>query len=140
MTRKIAKFEAWHVQLLLSDGVAENMPNFQPDILQFMERSNSFTLVVNNMPVLCGGTFEQWPGRHVAWAYLNKTTGKHMLWTTRKARDILGAVKGRLEMTVRSDFAAGQRWAKMLGFEVETPRLRQYGPEGEDHIGYVRFN
>ena len=44
------------------------------------------------------------------------------------------------ESTVRRDFALGQRWARMLGFEIETPVLRQFGPEGEDHVGYVKFN
>ena len=52
----------------------------------------------------------------------------------------LGRVKGRVEFTVRADFEKGHRWAKMLGFTVESPLLRAYGPLGEDHVGYVRFN
>jgi len=27
-----------------------------------------------------------------------------------------------------------------LGFELETPLLRQYGHDGADHVGYVRIN
>lgn len=127
--------------VLLSDGICEFMPQFEPMVLKVMEQSPfAYTLLVDNLPVLCGGTIEQWPGRHTGWAFLNKTTGRHMLWTTRQAREVLGRVKGRIEMSVRADFAAGHHWARLLGFEVETPRLKQYGPEGEDHVGYTRFN
>ena len=42
-------------------------------------------------------------------------------------------------MTVLKDFKQGHRWAKILGFELETPTLRAYGPAGEDHAGYVRI-
>jgi hypothetical protein len=32
------------------------------------------------------------------------------------------------------------KWAKMLGFRVETPLLTMFGPEGESHVSYVRIN
>jgi hypothetical protein len=53
---------------------------------------------------------------------------------------MLAMVKGRLELTVRFDFDEGHRWAKMLGFKVETPVMPFYGPEGEPHSMYVRIN
>jgi hypothetical protein len=88
--------------------------------------------------LFCAGTIEQWRGRRTCWAYLNKDTGPNMRWITRRCKEHLDAIPGRLEFTVRQDFAAGHRWAKLLGFEVETPLLVAYGPEGEDHVGYVR--
>lgn len=51
----------------------------------------------------------------------------------------LAKIRGRIEMTVRADFTKGQRWAQLLGFSVETPVLKNYGPLGEDHTGYVRI-
>ncbi len=53
---------------------------------------------------------------------------------------ICGSVKGRMEFTVRKDFAAGHVFARLLGFEVETPCMKSYGPFGEDHVGYIRMN
>jgi hypothetical protein len=43
-------------------------------------------------------------------------------------------------MTVRKDFVQGHRWAQMLGFEMETPEMKAYDPQGATHVGYVRFN
>lgn len=122
-------------------GAAEG-GDFRHDIatLMTLEQQNSWTVVVDGEPVACGGTMMQWPGRHQAWMYLNKDSGQHMLLVTRAVRRALDKVAGRVELTVRSDFEQGHRWAKMLGFTVESPKLEAFGPEGEDHTGYVRFN
>jgi hypothetical protein len=104
-----------------------------------MERDNSWTAVVDGTPVACGGTTPYWPGRYMAWAYVAQGTRRLMPWITEEARKVLDRVSGRVEFTVRADFPAGQRWAEMLGFEVETPCLRRFGPEGEDHVGFVRI-
>ena len=134
-------FEAWHIELLFKGGVSAGL-SFEYDalVMKFLEKGNSRTLLADDMPVLCGGTLEQWKGRHIAWAFLNANTGKSMTTVTRRARRIIGEAKGRVECTVRKDFPAGQRWARMLGFWIETPTLKQYGPDGADHIGYVRIN
>lgn len=127
---------------LLADGVAEGgqQPDFNEGTLRVMETSNSWTLLADGKVTICGGTFVLWPGRHQGWTYLNAHTGRHMLSTTRKVKELMKlAGPGRIEMTVRADFTKGHRWAKMIGFEVETPVLRAFGPEGEDHVGYVKF-
>lgn len=84
---------------------------------------------------------EHWPGRHNAWFVPTSLAPHCMLRITRLVDKFTGPVKGRIEVTVRADFAAGHRWAKMLGFEVENAPglLMGYGPMGEDHIAYVRF-
>ena len=110
------------------------------DALMALEKENSWTLVIEGDPVACGGTMKQWVGRHTAWMYLNFNTGRHMRCITRAVSDKLEQVKGRIELTVRRDFLLGHRWVKMLGFDVETPVLMAYGPEGEDHVGYIRIN
>jgi hypothetical protein len=45
-----------------------------------------------------------------------------------------------VELTVLKHFAAGHRWAKMLGFEIEAPLMRGYNPDGTDSVGYARYN
>jgi hypothetical protein len=101
---------------------------------------NLKTLTVDGAPVAAGGTIELWPGRHLAWAMLPSFSGPHMLTVTRTAQQLIRAPRGRVEMVVLRSFELGHRWAKMLGFEVETPVLRQYAPDGSDFTGYVRFN
>lgn len=143
MSYLVRRFQRWHLPLLLEGGHAEGGFFLQndPAILRYMEQSpNTWTLVADGAPIVCGGTLEQWPGRHMAWAYLGKVTARHMLAATREAYKCVRRVAGRVEMTVRSDFEPGHRWAKMLGFVVETPRLVRYGPVGEDHVGYILLN
>ena len=141
MDRAVVPFRRWHLVWLLEAGKAEGgQAQFDTDTLMVLEKHNSWTVVVDGEPMACGGTLLQWQGRHIAWTYLNVKSGPHMRFITRAAQDGLAKIRGRVESTVRCDFEAGHRWMRILGFEVETERLKAYGPEGEDHTGYVRFN
>lgn len=143
MTRRlVVPFKPWHYEWLANSGPASDRYTIKQidAIAAQLQAQNSWTGVVDGDPVVCAGTFEQWPGRHIAWAYLAHDTGPHMLWITREVKKALVRVEGRVELTVRSDFPAGMKWAELLGFEVETPRLKRFGPSGEDHVGFVRFN
>lgn len=135
----VTRFQRWHLPLLLEQGESEG-GFFQPDsiTLKYMEDTpNNWTLLVEGTPLLCGGTLPQWPGRHMSWAYLNKHSGRHMCMVVRFARKAIRAPQCRIDMTVRADFLAGHKFAKMLGYRVETPWMESYGPEGEPHVGYV---
>jgi hypothetical protein len=134
MERLVVPFKAWHYEWLKVDHPVSE------EALMQMQMQNSWTAVVDGEIVACAGTILQWAGRHTAWAYMRPETGPHMRWITRETRKVLEVVKGRIEMTVRKDFDAGHRWALLLGFSVETPVMKSYGPFGEDHTMYVRFN
>ena len=130
-------FCKWHLNWL--DGV-EPGP-LLATAADEMARGVARTIVNDDgAPVMCGGILQQWPGRHMAWALFDAHADKHVFGIVRIAREFFDEVQGRIEFTVRCDFDAGHRFAKALYFEVETPLLRCYGPEGEDHVGYVRFN
>lgn len=140
MLRKIIPFKRWHYQWI-ERATEPGFMTLHDSVLAQLERENSYTGVVDGEVVFCAGTVQQWPTRHTTWALLDeKLSPKHILWITREVLAGLARVKGRMELTVRTDFPAGQQWAKMLGFRVETPLLEKFGPEGEDHIGYVRIN
>ncbi len=138
---ELIPFSREHLAHLELGGPVEGGEYPQPTaaVLQTMEEQNSWSAIAEGFPIACGGTLECWPGRHLAWAYIGRHAAPHILTVTRYARRALAVVSGRIETTVRADFAEGQHWARILGFEVETPILRAYGPAGEDHIGYVRF-
>lgn len=142
MDLRVVPFKGFHYRWLSEDNPTADGGMFvaSDETLAQLERQNSWTGVVDGRPVVCAGTYTQWRGRHTAWAYLGKGTGPYMKWITKRVRANLANVQGRIELTVRSDFPQGQRWARLLGFEVEAPLLRKYGPLGEDHIGYVRIN
>jgi hypothetical protein len=137
MVRAIVPFRRWHIGWLQTDE-----PTLDEAALPVLEQQNSWTAVVDGEPVACGGTIEQWKGRHVAWTYMSPRSGRHMSFITRAVLRNLATIAGRIELTVRRDFEQGHRWARILGFAVENPPgiLAGFGPMGEDHVSYVRFN
>lgn len=108
--------------------------------MAMLAETDCWTIACDGDPIICGGFIPYWSGRCMAWTYMGANAGPHIVHITRVVREKLAAVKGRIEMTVRADFANGLRWARMLGFTVETPCMKGYGPLGEDHVGFVRFN
>lgn len=140
---RVVPFKRWHYDWLADATLAvdqNKLTRIDLNTLIELENASSFTYIVDGTPIACAGTIRQWPGRSVAWAYLSYLTGPIMRRLTKEVKQRLDVIPGRIEFTVRCDFPAGHRWAKMIGFEVESPCLKAYGPEGEDHVGYVRFN
>lgn len=138
MNRQIVPFKRWHLEWLEARSPAGFA--FDDSLRSSLETQNTWTAVLDGEAIACGGTVMQWPGRHLAWMHLGPHTAKHMLWLTREVKNKLKTVQGRVEMSVRYDFEPGHRWATMLGFWLETPRLTAWGPDGADHSGYVRIN
>lgn len=141
MIPKIVPYRRWHLAWLQEKGPAMGgAADISEEGRSVLEQHKSWTAVVDGNPIACGGTVELWSGRHSAWAYLNETSAKHMRLITNGAKMALAEAKGRIEMSVRVDFMPGHKWARMLDFQVETPILHNYGPDGAAHVGYVRFN
>lgn len=140
MIVRVTPFRRWHLDWLSEYPAAE--PGYAPTLdataLAYLERNVAWTGIVDGVPIACGGLIRLWERRHTCWARLSMESSKYMLPITRHVKQLI-AVPGRTEFTVRADFAAGNRWAKLLGFKIETPCLEHFGPEGEDHVGYVRY-
>lgn len=132
---KVVPFRRWHAEWVGWDAYALDSET----LLAVEKLPTNWTIVLDGDPIMCGGTLEQWPGRHIAWALFSKTAGRHMTYITRHTLDYLARAKGRIETVVRADYEKGHRWAALLGFERES-YLVAYGPAGEDHVGYVKFN
>lgn len=91
-------------------------------------------------PIAAAGLIPYYPGlRSIAWAVFSPAAGKHMTDITRKTLAFLREDKTpRIEMHVLSDFSAGHRWAKMLGFTCETPDgMKGFSPTGKTQHMYA---
>jgi hypothetical protein len=99
----------------------------------------SIALLDGHNVLMCGGAFEIWPGRAVAWALLAESIGHRMTACVRHVRRFFDEINApRVEMDVAVDHEEGHRFARLLGFELETPRARVYYPDGSDAAIYVR--
>lgn len=92
-------------------------------------------LVAPDGTVLCvGGVVldPAWPHRGVVWSLVSAHAGPHMLNLTRAVRAWLDQVPvRRFELYVDAQFPQGARWARLLGFQLETPEpMRHFLPNG----------
>ena len=61
-----------------------------------------------------------------------------MIAITRFTKQLLaGSGPGRYELFARKDFRPACRWAEMLGFQIETPTIKNYY-HGVDFVGYTK--
>lgn len=100
---------------------------------------NSCTAWVDGEPMWCFGWFEVCPTRAVVWTFMSANAGPHFTAIHREAKARIEALPHRrVETTVDWDFDAGHRWVRMLGFDLEHPRLRAYRADGGDSALYAR--
>lgn len=100
----------------------------------------AYSVFANDELIACAGFWPQWHGRAIVWALVSENAGKHFLGFHRA---VLRAFEmhpyRRIETTVKTGFAEGARWARMLGMTKEAT-LRSYAPDGEDYDLYVRVS
>lgn len=89
--------------------------------------------------VAVAGILPRWHGVGMGWAWLSKDWRKHARRITAQVITVLEQSDcHRIEAGVQCGFKAGHRWMKRLGFEVETPCAKGWGPDGKDYTIYVR--
>lgn len=85
------------------------------------------------------GVVPVFPTRGVAWAILSHEAAPYMLAITKKARRTMAMLTyRRIEIAVRADFEEGNRFARLIGMDLETPEpMRAHGAHGEDEYMYA---
>lgn len=87
---------------------------------QLAQHGDSFTVAEDGEILAVIGLINQWDGCARAYAFLSESAGRKMFGLTRKVRDYLAnSTIRRIEAVVQDDFAAGHRWASLLGFKSE---------------------
>lgn len=134
-------FKAEHMAALdLQEGGEFLGANMTPGQATVLENDYTFTGMHDGRVIVVGGLAEQWQGRALLWSYMDKDARNHMLAIHRATLRVIESYEGaRIEADVDVDFAPGHRWIQMLGFELETPRMRKYRPDGGDMARYVRI-
>ena len=112
-----------------------------PEQSRALEGPYAFSAIDGDKVLGCAGVVEHWPGRGLAWAYLDKDIGRNMVGVHRAVKRFFEVCPvRRIEAAVDVNFDAGHRWVQMLGFELETVRMKAYRPDGGDCAMYVRIN
>jgi hypothetical protein len=140
---RIVPYRAEHLAaLVLQPAQIWLAPVVTDEYRAALERAGpAFTALAGGRVLGCAGVVEHWPGRGVGWAMLAADIGPRFVALHRAVRRYLERqAPRRLEIAVQRDFAAGRRWALLLGFERETPGgMRGYGPDGATYDLYARI-
>lgn len=139
---KITLYKAEHLLALsLQEAQASAKKNITPENAKALEETTAFTAMADGKPLACAGIVQHWGGRYEVWSYLSLGVNPALFRKLHlAAKQVLSVHKGRrLEMYVDPNFMNAHRWAKALGFKLETPRLEKYWPDGRDAALYVRI-
>lgn len=131
--------EHWHQ--IAEQGATSHLRHLVTDahLAALAAQPHSYTAMCGDTPIACGGLVEHWPGRGELWGVLAGGWTKEFRAVHNATRRFLEVVRPRrTEWAVAVDFPAAHRWARLLGFQLEVPRLRAYGPDGRDYALYVR--
>lgn len=110
-------------------GYVDNIAEFGPCL----------TVEDEGQVLMCTGMVPVFKEYGYLWSVLAPETGLKMVGIHRIAVRFLDTLTvRRLEATVEVGFDAGVKWMEMLGFELEAPRMRCYGPNGEDHMLFAK--
>lgn len=110
-----------------------------PELAVELESVGGFAVIEGDCALALGGILPRWPGCGMAWTWLSRGWRRHARALTEIARIHLDTSEcHRIEAGVRCDYARGHAWVRRLGFELETPLARKWGPDGADYAIYVR--
>jgi hypothetical protein len=136
---QVLPFRAAHLWLMTPQPAqAAAASHMTPEMARALEGPNSWTLARGGEILACAGVSELYRNVGEAWSILGMRASRHMLAIHRFAAGILEmAPQARVSTFVKCDFDEGHRWIQMLGFELEAPRCRKVGPDGDDYALYA---
>jgi hypothetical protein len=132
----IVPFKVEHLQGLRLQPMQAGSPIVSPATAGLL--GHAFTALSEGVPVACGGLYEIWPGRALAWTYLGADCGREFMALHRTVSGHLRDAKWRrVEAYVEAGYRNGTRWVEALGFEFEG-LLKGFMPDGKDMNLYAR--
>lgn len=115
-----------------------------PGYIRWLLRGEAWALVDGNETLAAAGVLPKWQGSVLGWALLSSGVAKpsRFLRLSREVKAFLGLLLRpggveRVETPVRTDFEAGHRWAKFLGFREEGV-MHKFWPGGVDCTLYAK--
>lgn len=89
--------------------------------------------------LMCCGVMFLHPDNARLWALFSRRAAPHMHAIVKLSRAFAKECGARrVELTIRSGFASGHKWARLIGFTHEGT-MRAYDQQGHDHDLYARI-
>lgn len=108
--------------------------------LRGLEQLPSYTVMNSGQVLMLFGHVAFHDQRALVWSILSEDAGGHMISVHRIGQRFVDSLPyRRIEMEVDCEFEQAHRWARMLGFSLEVPRLRCHREDGGDTSIYARI-
>jgi hypothetical protein len=136
---ELVSFKAEHLAKI-EKQTGKMYPEITSTHRALLEKNNlTFSVVRGDRIFLCGGVIQYWPGRGEVWAIFDKEIKGDFFRLHKIALRFLDVLPmKRIEAVVNVDFKQGHRWAKLLGFKLDSERLKHYFSDGADAALYSR--
>ena len=108
-------------------------------LLDRLEELPTVTVIHGGQIIFCGGLVPRDKDTALLWGFVSADAKQCFVALHRAAyRFMDGAGYARIECAVDIEFNHGHRWAKLLGFELDNPRVEGYRPDGGASALYAR--
>lgn len=145
MNKKVIKYEKNHAYAILYDNL-EHGVSLEKEFEQYVnlwESGDSFTLVVDDSIVCCGGVVSLGWNRGEAWMLLSQLFYKYPKTCFKECKRVVDRMMPGFKRIQATIFLDGPKtnydFLKRLGF-VEEGILKAYGPKNEDVIMFARVS
>lgn len=141
---KIVPYSTNHGDEIIEFGMNDKLmdidASFTENRIDFAIPGLSFSLLVNNTPILAGGIYPLWDGVAEGWVLSSKRIFDHKIRSAisiKKRLDLLCINNNiwRLQTAIKEEFKTGKRFAEWLGLKSEG-LMQMYGP---DKTNYYRM-
>jgi len=121
----------------------ENIPNYYECVIDNAMPGFSWTFICQGRPTAIFGVRPLWSTNFEMWMIPGEGIEKNAIAVLRGARHIIDGIVAefdvlRLQITVRCENEIAYKFAKRLGFKVESV-MRYFGPEGADYYLMTRI-
>jgi hypothetical protein len=137
---KVVPFKVEHLKQMIHQERNGGMDWLEiSETFKSLEGEASYSIIDQDVVLVCAGTVCMHNGRGVAWAYIaDGLSLRTMVGVTKCVKEYLtSAPFHRIEMHVDCDFEKAHNWARHLGFEMECERMKAFTPDKRDCALYA---
>ena len=144
---KIIPYDKVHgddiIEFGMNDKLMEIDASYTENRLDMAIPGLSYTLLLDNIPILAGGVYPLWDGVAEGWVLSSKRIFDYKIKAAGSVKRRLDLICvnnkiWRLQTAVKADFKIGIRFAEFLGFNKEGLMVG-YGPDKTDYYLMARI-
>ncbi|MGL4310284.1 MAG: hypothetical protein ACRCSU_07330 [Paracoccaceae bacterium] len=137
---EFVQMKAEHAAMIRGFEAIHAGSDMTPDVAVELEAIGAVSAIDRGEVLAVAGILPRWHGVGLAWAWLGREWRREArAITERVAQELDASPYHRIEAGVRVGYGRGHRWMERLGFALETPIARGWGPDGGDYSIYVRL-